>query len=103
MNSTTTEVKESPSLPTSLELFQNYPNPFNPSTTIRWRQAAPGIAHLKLSNHLGQQLAIFKTSEASAGERHYVLDVKDFASGVYFYQVNVNGADSEIKKMLLLR
>jgi len=100
---TLVSVHETPPLPRGLELLGNYPNPFNPSTTIRWRQAAAGIATISLFNLLGQKIADFKTAEASAGERRFVLELDGQAAGVYFYQLSVNGAVSETKKLLLLR
>jgi len=103
MDSGTTGVEDSPRLPTSLELLQNYPNPFNPSTTIHWRQPAAGVALISIFNHLGQHVAAFKTVEGSAGEKQFTIDLKSFASGIYFYRINVNGMVSEIKKMVLMR
>jgi len=103
MDSGTTGVNDSPRLPTSLELLQNYPNPFNPSTTIRWRQPAPGVALISIFNHLGQHVAAFKTLETSVGEKQFTIGLKSFASGIYFYRINVNGMVSEIKKMVLMR
>ncbi len=103
MESGTTGVDGSPQLPTSLVLLQNYPNPFNPSTTIRWRQPAAGVALISIFNHLGQYVAAFETVEGSAGEKQFTLDLKSFASGIYFYRINVNGMVSEIRKMVLMR
>lgn len=100
---TLVSVHETPPLPRGLELLGNYPNPFNPSTTIRWRQAASGIATISVFNLLGQKIADFKTAEAAAGERRFVLELERQAAGVYFYQLSVNGAVSETKKLLLLR
>jgi choice-of-anchor B domain-containing protein len=103
MDPGTTGMDDSPRLPTSLELLQNYPNPFNPSTTIRWRQPASGVAQISVFNHLGQRVAVFENIESSAGGRQFTIDLKNFASGIYFYRINVNGAISEMKKMILLR
>jgi choice-of-anchor B domain-containing protein len=100
---TITNVDETSVIPASLQLFQNYPNPFNPSTTIRWSQPRAGIAEVAVFNLLGQRIEVFKTENLRPGEHRLQVNLNGHASGIYFYQVRVNGITSTVKKMLLVR
>jgi len=101
--STVAVAEETAPLPISLELLQNYPNPFNPSTIIRWQQPHDGVTEIIVHNVLGQRVATFHTKALRAGEHHFQLRLDGHPSGVYFYQVRVNGVFSEIRKMLVMK
>jgi erythromycin esterase len=75
------------------ELSQNYPNPFNPTTTIKY-----SIPHsvgnenfrsvqLKIFDVLGREVATLVNKNQKPGSYEVVWDASDFASGVYFYQL----------------
>ncbi len=89
--------------PTSLHVLPNFPNPFNPSTKISWQQEGLGHAEIFIYNVMGQRVATFRTSDVSSGLREYEIALGNHASGMYLYQVRVNGVASEIKKMLLAK
>jgi hypothetical protein len=100
---TITDVDETPVIPASLQLFPNYPNPFNPSTSVRWRQPYAGIAEVSIFNLLGQKIGGFKTENIKPGEHRLQINLSSHSSGIYFYQVRVNGITSTVRKMLLVR
>lgn len=102
-------------LPPAFSLRQNYPNPFNPTTTIEFELAAPSVVTLKIYNILGQVVAtLIDREQLEDGPGAVEFDARDLASGVYFYQIIVEGipgpeADEgprtsvSFRKMLLVR
>ncbi len=94
--------KENNSLPTAFALNQNYPNPFNPTTTITYAIPSDGIVTLKIFNILGQAVKTLVNQYQSTGNYKVSFDAGTLNSGVYLYQLNVNG-HSQVKKMMLLK
>ena len=93
----------SPSSPAAFALFPNYPNPFNPTTTIAFELPIMAKVTLKVYNILGREVGVVMNGEVMEAGQHTVkFDGRDFASGVYFYQLNV-GNYSEVHKMVLLK
>ncbi len=95
-------------LPTSIELAQNYPNPFNPSTTIDFTTNVATRARLEIYDLLGRQVRTLLDGPVDAGATSVVWDGHDgadrpVASGVYFYRLSAGEADSQTKKMLLVK
>jgi hypothetical protein len=97
---------------TNYEL-RNFPNPFNPSTTISFsinnEQNQPTA--IEIYNIKGQRVDVlsfdsnaefYKTPRIQRHQDDSVVwDASKFASGVYFYKLNI--ADSPVKKMLLMK
>ncbi len=96
-------VEQSDAPPTSMqiELAQNYPNPFNPSTRIAYTLAHPEKVTLEIYNALGQRVAVLVDEQKSAGAHEFIFNGKGWASGLYFYRLQV-GEQVRLKKMLLL-
>jgi 5-hydroxyisourate hydrolase-like protein (transthyretin family) len=109
----TTDVSETTTMPSSFALHQNYPNPFNPSTTISFDMPLAGQVRLSVFNMLGQEVTTLVNGSMASGRVSIVWNATDHAgvgvaSGVYFYQLNVSGADGRtsyhsVQKMLLVR
>ncbi|HUI64155.1 MAG TPA: T9SS type A sorting domain-containing protein [Bacteroidota bacterium] len=89
-------------LPAGPRLYQNYPNPFNPSTVIRFDVPARAYVELKVSNLLGETVAILERGLQEAGRHEIAFDASRLASGLYFYSLRA-GAFFETKKMLFIR
>jgi flagellar hook assembly protein FlgD len=112
-------------------LEQNYPNPFNPSTKIEYSipslsvilssLSASGVEAknlkdflsqtsrndyvnvvLKIYNILGREITTLVNKQQKPGNYQVEWNAEDLSSGIYFYQLKVNGW-SDIKKMILLR
>ncbi len=111
---------QAPARPAQVELQQNYPNPFNPATTIPFRLSEALFANghrpvvsLRIYNVLAQLVAI-PTAQASGEpmdglalecrdlrdgfcdfsaywDGKYMGTDRDAASGVYVYQLVVDG------------
>ena len=114
-----------------VELLQNYPNPFNPATTIPFRLSADlfaggrrPVVSLRIYNVLAQLVAI-PTLQASGQpldnvevdcpaphdgvcdfsaywDGHYINSTREAASGVYVYQLVVNGQRNS-RRMIIMK
>jgi predicted GH43/DUF377 family glycosyl hydrolase len=93
-------------IPSNFILSQNYPNPFNPKTVIRY--ALPVTCHLDLSiyNIHGQKIATVVNKKQPAGSYRVQWDASGFASGIYIYQLKVQGQKQNAlftRKLILLK
>jgi hypothetical protein len=86
----------------------NYPNPFNPETTISYQLPADNNVSLSIYNIKGQKVKTLVNALLPAGEHSAIWDGRDsndnrVSSGIYFYQLNINGKTKALRKMLLLK
>ncbi|MCF7792443.1 MAG: T9SS type A sorting domain-containing protein [Candidatus Cloacimonetes bacterium] len=94
----------------SLEL-NNYPNPFNPSTTISFDISIEQNEQIELSiyNLKGQKVKSFTNLQINQSPNHQIVwngtdqHNKTVSSGIYFYNLSVNGKIIDSKKCLLLK
>lgn len=93
--------KISENVPVNFDLKQNFPNPFNPNTKINFM--VPKLSYIKISIYdiLGREVDVLVNKQLSAGE--YTADwyADGLPSGVYFYSLNVDGENLNVKKMVL--
>ncbi len=82
-------------------LEQNYPNPFNPATTIVYSISKKTRVKLKVYNIFGQQQAVLVDKIQDAGVYTVEFHSDNYASGIYFYHLDVDG-QVLIKKMVLI-
>ena len=87
-------------IPSKTSLSQNYPNPFNPVTVIQFSLEQPGVAKLKVFDLQGRLISEITNSVKSAGTHQVRWDASNFASGVYFYQLET--ASTTITRKLTL-
>jgi photosystem II stability/assembly factor-like uncharacterized protein len=92
-----------------------YPNPFNPSgagrsptTTISFSIPEQSKITLSIYNTKGQKVKQITSSQFSAGQHSVIWNGTDknnrsVSSGIYFYQLNINGKTKAMKKCLLLK
>ena len=83
-------------------LKQNYPNPFNPNTTISFSIPRASYVTLKVYNSLGQEIADLLDDFKPPQTYNIKFDGSGLASGIYFYQLRVNGYKLS-RKMVLIR
>ncbi len=88
--------------PLVFALEQNYPNPFNPATRIRYQVPVRGLVSLKVYDILGNEAAVLVNEQQVPGSYSVNFNASRLASGVYIYQLRLNGFVSS-KKMLLLK
>ena len=107
--------------PKKFELNQNYPNPFNPTTTISYTipassQSFPSqgeglressFVTLTIYDILGREVETLVNKLQKPGYYKIIWNANNYASGMYIYQLLMNGNTSHSKvirkKMLLLR
>jgi hypothetical protein len=96
-------------VPEVFGLNQNYPNPFNPTTNISFSLNEDAIVTMKVYNVLGQEVAtVLNNQYFDAGEASVEFDANKLTSGVYFYRVHAQSAETgnvfdATKKMVLMK
>jgi hypothetical protein len=90
-------------VPTAVKLLQNFPNPFNPVTTFSY--SIPNDANVKLQifNVKGQLVDTLVDKAQSASHYQVTWDASKFGTGIYFYQLSVDGKVQEVKKCIMLK
>jgi hypothetical protein len=91
-----------PNVAAEYRLYQNYPNPFNPVTTINYDVKSRGYVTLKVYNLLGQVSMVLVDGWSDTGQYSVTLNAADLPSGIYFYELKVNGF-RDVKKMVLMK
>lgn len=94
--------------PLPLTLWQNSPNPFNAATAIRYQLSQPARVRLAVYNALGQRVRTLADGVLGAGV--HVTDWNGtgqsgqrLPNGVYFFQLDVAGQRTAVRKAMLLR
>jgi len=100
-NPTTTDIINDELVPIC-DMIQNYPNPFNLITNISYRLAKEGYVTLKIYNLFGQEIATLENGYKPLGKYNIKFDASGLASGIYFYQIQVEDF-SDMKKFILLK
>jgi hypothetical protein len=88
--------------PGTFLLQQNYPNPFNPSTTIEFSMPSRAKLDLRLFDVLGREVAVLASGEFPPGAHRVCVDMRDRASGVYFYRLKAGGSVAS-RRMVVMR
>jgi len=104
---TAVEEGQSSTTPRDVHLEQNFPNPFNSGTEIRFSLSAEDRVELNIYDLAGQQVATLIDGNLRAGSHGGAwngrgAEGKDLATGVYMYQLRVDGI-LEARKLVLLR
>ncbi len=95
-------IEEPEKIPGTISLLQNYPNPFNPGTVISYDLASSGRVTLKVFDSLGREIVNSNEGLKKAGSYSYRFDGTGLPSGIYLYQLQVNG-EVRSGKMLLIK
>ena len=88
--------------------LSNYPNPFNPSTTINFSIQTYAEVELSIYNIKGQKIKTLAHNEFTEGSHSILWEGKNnsgdtVSSGIYYYELKVNGKIQAVKKCLLLK
>lgn len=95
-------INNSSEVPSDYSLSQNYPNPFNPSTNITYTIAKDGFVSVKVYNMLGKEIDNLVSGYQIAGIYNVTYNAKKITSGLYFYQLSVNGY-TDTKKFMVVK
>jgi hypothetical protein len=92
-------------IPQTYNLSQNYPNPFNPVTKINYELPNDGKVKLVIYDILGREIKTLVNELKQAGRYTIEFNGTQFASGVYFYRIQVEGGKTytAVKKMVLIK
>ena len=90
------------------ELMANYPNPFNPTTNIQFNLKKQAYVELSIFNAKGQKLRTLQEGILGIGKHTLTWDGSDSSfskvgSGIYLYQLKVDGITIDCRKMVLLK
>jgi|GEM_PF-3764663 len=89
--------------PGKITLNQNYPNPFNPVTNISFEISSNAKISLKIYDLSGKLInTLISDIEYNSGYYSISFNGSNLSSGIYFYNLEVNGI-SYIKKMSLIK
>ena len=96
-------------LPDVTKLIGNYPNPFNPETTISFSLTTESTQNTEINifNIKGQKIKQLEIRNLKLGINEVIWNGTDknnqpVASGIYFYQLNIDDKIIASKKCLLL-
>ena len=98
----TTVADKTLEVPGNFSLHQNFPNPFNPVTTINYIVSKSALVKLTVYNSLGQTVEVLVNKNQSSGEYFVRWDASEYESGIYFYQIRIDGFQ-ENRKMILMK
>ena len=93
----------------NIEFLRNYPNPFNPETTISFLTTeSTENTEILIYNIKGQKIKQLVSKQLPAGRHYVVWNGKDennqpVSSGIYFYNLNIDGKTVASKKMILMK
>jgi hypothetical protein len=107
--SSSPQTQELKGAPKNYGLSQNFPNPFNPSTSINYSIPKASYVSLKIYNTLGQSVMNIPMKYREPGYYSEDITASSWASGIYFYKLEVKDATNsaniftDIKKMLFIK
>jgi len=87
---------------TKYSLRQNYPNPFNAGTVISFQLPAVSEVMIKVYDVMGREVQTLVNERLDAGTYQVNFDGTGSNSGVYFYQMRVEGF-RETRRMIFLK
>jgi len=94
---TTTEI------PVKYILYQNYPNPFNPITTISYEINKTAFVEIELFNVSGSKISFIEKRNRLPGYYPIKLRGENLVSGLYFYNLKIDGKVIDVKKLVILK
>jgi hypothetical protein len=91
------------SIPNKPILYKNYPNPFNSSTQIKFTLPKTSDVRLSVYNIKGEFVKDLIYSKQSKGQYSVTFEAGNLNSGIYYYQLVIDGIVKDSKKMLYLK
>ncbi|MGD9707041.1 MAG: T9SS type A sorting domain-containing protein [Candidatus Delongbacteria bacterium] len=96
-------IEEEPCIISDIKLYQNYPNPFNNETEISFYLEETAEIELIVYNSKGEQVESVIKQKMSKGVHSINYCASKLNSGVYYYQLKIDGIAKDTKKMLYLK
>jgi hypothetical protein len=98
-----TGIREMKEFPKQFALYQNYPNPFHPSTIIEYEIKERTHVKLEIYNALGQICDVLVNRIGYSGRYREYWNPKNLPNGMYFSRLTIGEAQTEVRKMILLK
>lgn len=92
-----------PNVPSFINLSQNYPNPFNPNTVISFSLTTNSSVELSIYDIMGKKVATLVNEFKNAGMYEVNFNASDLSSGMYMYQLKIDGKVVETRSMTLIK
>ena len=89
--------------PDEFRLYQNYPNPFNPTTTISFDIKQSSDVLFLVYDLKGNVTYEYNFGYINPGLYNYVLDAKNFTSGIYIYTISTSYGFIDHKQMIVIK
>lgn len=87
----------------NFELLQNYPNPANPATIIKYVVPVESFIELSLFNINGEKVVELFRGVKQSGIYLTEIDIRNLASGIYFYTLRSSTGFFQTKKLLIVK
>ena len=84
-------------------LDQNYPNPFNPVTKFSYSIPQDANVTLEVYNVKGQLVETLVNETQTANHYDVNWDASEYGTGMYFYQLSIDGKVNQVKKCIMLK
>ena len=85
------------------KLLSAYPNPFNAQTVISFELRAASCLNLSIYDVTGREVVKLYNGFMGAGYYEIVWDAEGMGSGVYFIRLTVDGGQSTVRKVILVK
>ncbi len=96
-------IKQETNVTENFKLSQNYPNPFNPKTKIEYELQLSGNINIKVLDLRGKEIITLINKRQTVGKYEIEFEGSELSSGVYFFNMLVDGRLIDTKKMLLIK
>jgi hypothetical protein len=80
-----------------------YPNPFNSSVTLRFELSDASSYELTIYDINGREVWRLETRDSRLETNEVVWDAEGMPSGIYFAQLSVDGGQSMVRKVVLMK
>jgi hypothetical protein len=102
-NGDLTGISEDFNTVSDFRLFQNYPNPFNSETVITYSLKKPSEVAIIVFNTKGEFVKNLIEGKQEKGNHTARFIADDLNSGIYYYQLKIDGIISDTKRMVYLK
>jgi len=96
-----TYINEEPSPELSFQISDIYPNPLNPSGIVRFSLPVRSFVKIELYTLLGERISTLAEKQFEAGENFVLINLSDYASGIYLLNITSASVAKTMKISLL--
>ncbi|MCE1164982.1 MAG: T9SS type A sorting domain-containing protein [Bacteroidetes bacterium] len=90
-------------VPEKFELGQNYPNPFNQSTIFNVQCSMKSDVCVKVYDAAGREVQTLVNETLAPGTYQIRFDGSGLSSGLFYYSMSVDGKQTAVRKMVMVK